>query len=169
MVREVWESTYRRGFVFCSGGNFIFFALFSTFPSLISPVLRIKSMMFRFYHDFFEMEDWVDHWDLKKKIKENQIRLEIVPVDEDEKTIVDSFQREFFQDGHVMNGVNRVIDYERERTRQSMTRDPRFYLETELYSRNPTVIKIREAKAIFSDFGFPPRFFEGWFFCAQNK
>ena len=80
--------------------------------------------------------------------------------DETVKAIIDEFRQKFFHDGHVMNGVNRIIDHERELIRKRLPHDQRFFLDYELRFKNPTVVNIQKAKDDFSNFGFPPRFFD---------
>lgn len=128
--------------------------------ALITASGKETEGMFRFYDDFFEVEEAVDHWDLEQMIMKNRSRFEIMASDETVKAIIDEFRQKFFHDGHVMNGVNRIIDHERELIRKRLPHDQRFFLDYELRFKNPTVVNIQKAKDDFSNFGFPPRFFD---------
>lgn len=130
--------------------------------ALITASGKETEGMFRFYHEFFEVENSYDYWDISKMtLLDNPDYSSAKKATRPQQIIIEEFRQKFFHDGHVMNGVKRVINYERERLRAGFT-DPnqRFHLERNLRFHNPTVVKIHKVEGVLANYGFPPRFFD---------
>ncbi|MGP6147460.1 hypothetical protein [Jeotgalibaca sp. A122] len=134
--------------------------------ALITASGKETEGMFRFYYEYFEIEEEIDYWDLGQLIAENERLLASWSTAHSELTIIEEFRERFFHDGHVMNGISRIMDHERERVERLMEKEAMrpdhqaFLLEAELRLGNPVAVNVRHARDRFSSYGFPPRFFD---------
>lgn len=121
--------------------------------------------MFRFYHELFDVLNVREVWQVNNAASEDVA----FPLNRFKHAVMsevnaDLYKR-FFFDGHVLNGVKRVIAYQKNRMEEQVQAELRKGRLPQLddinfEANNPILTKIADMRELLSGYGIPVRFFD---------